>query len=433
MRRFVSKFKRLLKRLLIPSVPFRPLSGDPLPSQCNAPLENLPPELRRQILSSLTLDSLNQLIRASPVFYQQYVQDRNRMICTCFCNTLGNSIIDALVAHSWSAPSLASTRSKAQVTDTLNRYQSLRMGNDSGIDPKLYEPVLVMIRFHFRVIRPIAHKYMRWSLGRLASETKDSPSQESLSRTEELRVFRALYRFQLCCQLFGVGNLPENAAGAAQDPGFSSLEILEKFLCLFEPWEIEEIMCVYTFVRGTYDQIFNQIYGDGNEKKPQVDGKTPPTTERAFCFDNSFHRESVLIATVSRGLNLLHTVLFTVKDQTYLRSIIQPPNMILLSPFLVGIDEVLGVSTQMRRREGPQSDRDQKQAKREPLRFEGDREMRPPLAWTVIWKETYSNLYGYYLDRMKSDLRLWGYVMWDAPRLERLGAKDMLQQQWETY
>ncbi|KAF9889590.1 hypothetical protein FE257_007098 [Aspergillus nanangensis] len=71
-----------------------------------------------------------------------------------------------------------------------------------------------------------------------------------------------------------------------------------------------------------------------------------------------------------------------------------------------------------------------KQLLRDPLPFKGDFEipdaLSPPLAWTLIWGGTYSNVLP---DDIPKALRLWGYVLWDAVRLEKAGAKEVLMQQ----
>ncbi len=77
---------------------------------------------------------------------------------------------------------------------------------------------------------------------------------------------------------------------------------------------------------------------------------------------------------------------------------------------------------------------DQKHARKDPLPFEGDRDSdgdgpSPPLAWTLMWQGIYSNRYGYYVPEA---MRRWGYVVWDAARLERTGAKKVLQRQRES-
>lgn len=71
--------------------------------------------------------------------------------------------------------------------------------------------------------------------------------------------------------------------------------------------------------------------------------------------------------------------------------------------------------------------------RRDPLPFRGDGEpdakgTRPPLAWTVVWQGTYSNMYGEYIPK---DTIRWGYILWDAVRLEGTGARQLLEAQWE--
>lgn len=46
----------------------------------------------------------------------------------------------------------------------------------------------------------------------------------------------------------------------------------------------------------------------------------------------------------------------------------------------------------------------------------------PPLAWVTLFKKRYSHLFGGYLP---SAIRRWGYVIWDAHRLNS-GAKQYL-------
>jgi hypothetical protein len=79
------------------------------------------------------------------------------------------------------------------------------------------------------------------------------------------------------------------------------------------------------------------------------------------------------------------------------------------------------------------SERDRMQDRRDPLPFRGDGEpdaqgTRPPLAWTVIWGGTYSNLYGEYIPK---DTLRWGYVFWDTVRLAGPGVWELLEEQWE--
>lgn len=65
------------------------------------------------------------------------------------------------------------------------------------------------------------------------------------------------------------------------------MEIGTIFLDLFEPWEVEEISCIYTFAKERYNQIFNDIRWNVHEENPKFEGQRPPTPEGAFDLDNS--------------------------------------------------------------------------------------------------------------------------------------------------
>ncbi|KAI9769453.1 MAG: hypothetical protein M1839_003667 [Geoglossum umbratile] len=116
-------------------------------------------------------------------------------------------------------------------------------------------------------------------------------------------------------------------------------------------------------------------------------------------------------------------------DHAQLVSVIQAKIAFVPNDFLE--EEAWSEYTQHELRQGPSLHREEKQERCDPLPFTGDGDSetdgpRPPLAWTVIWGGTYSNLFGGYVPH---DIHRWGYVMWDALRLERTGAKELLVRQ----
>lgn len=138
-------------------------------------------------------------------------------------------------------------------------------------------------------------------------------------------------------------------------------------------------------------------------------------------------RLSLLRGTISRGLELLYSVIFKVKDHEHLVSMMQEEISFPLGNVL---DDAFSEGAQFHRRRNHPSKLDLKQTRREPLPFTGEtnaNDLLPPLGWTIIWHGTYSNLYGYYV---QDSIRRWGYVIWDALRLERTNATEVLAQQW---
>ncbi|POR37701.1 Uncharacterized protein TPAR_02102 [Tolypocladium paradoxum] len=404
-----------------------PFSSRAPDGQADAPLESLPAEVRHHLLSFLDLGQLKRLVHASPVYHQQYLSGRRLLLCGLLEGMLGIAAVDAWAACRASVRRAAGRLTRGKVKGHLQRYQERRSSIQtySIRDENLPEKDLVfMVKFHWFVVAPLARRYTHWALSNLRDEsTVEFDDDETLSQTEEGRLIRALYRFQLCCTLFGNSHL-----GAPQVTGsrFESVEILVFFLCLFEPWEVEEIACIYAFAKEKYGQVFGDIKWDVDQTNPKFDGQRPPTPNGAFDFDNPWAYTTLLRGTISRGLDLLQAV-FGIDDHDQLVSAMQAQITWAVGNFLE--DDAWSESTQFVRRRGRPSEGDEKQQRKDPMPFEGDSESCPPLAWTTIWKDTYSNLFGIF---MPEATRLLGYVFWDAPRMESTGACDVVTRQRET-
>lgn len=140
-------------------------------------------------------------------------------------------------------------------------------------------------------------------------------------------------------------------------------------------------------------------------------------------------RIDFLEGTALHGLPLLYTVIFKIKDHDHLVSTMQKHITSSYIPFNT-IEGTLGDTQQYSRRSNNPSERDRMQEERAAFPFRGDSDEpdAPPLAWTIMWYDTYSNLYGHYVP---DEMRRWGYVFWDAATLEDNGGKRVLHKQWE--
>ncbi|KAL2258662.1 hypothetical protein VTK26DRAFT_7951 [Humicola hyalothermophila] len=95
------------------------------------------------------------------------------------------------------------------------------------------------------------------------------------------------------------------------------------------------------------------------------------------------------------------------------------------------LDDAVWRDNQYRRREQWYTDADAAQDRREKTPFEGDRADAPPLAWVRFWKGEFSNYFG---SLVPGTYRRWGYVMWDAERLDGPGAAAYMEREdwWEA-
>ena len=126
---------------------------------------------------------------------------------------------------------------------------------------------------------------------------------------------------------------------------------------------------------------------------------------------------------------MLRVFLFETKHDAELVSAVQK---YITSRVSTSLDEAWDFPIESQRRRNFPSSRDHKQWRGDRLTFQGDDvcsttdRLRPPIAWTVLWRGTYSNQFGYYIPEA---FRRWGYVFWDAERFELMKAESVLERQ----
>ena len=271
--------------------------------QRNAALENLPAEIRRAILDVLDYKTLRALAHASPTFHQQYRLDRRPLLRGCLQTALGTVAVDACAAYRSSPESFSDERTRESIAKFLKAEWDRRPSTTNSISDKALteSEVVAMAAFHFTVIEPLLERFTIWALGRLANETGGLAHHRPLSTTEEARVMRAMYRFQLCCNLFH-----ERRHQFRQPIHLGSIDIVKLFFCLFEPWEVEEMVCIHAFAKDEFDRIFRDIHWDVSQENPRfADQGRPPTPNGAFDFDDGC--QCMLLSLLS-SVPLSHTV-----------------------------------------------------------------------------------------------------------------------------
>lgn len=408
-------------------------------------VENLPPEVRHEFLTTLDLSSLRNMVHASPVFYRQYVLERRSILSLCLERTLGRTVLDAY----WVYQTARSSKFPSITNDeTISNFRQAYMHQQatcsySILRKSITENLAVGIAaFHYSTIDPIMQLYIPHALGALAEETGRVIDQEPLSQVEQARLIRGLYRFQLCCNLFTMANFPESSTLSRNG---RTMRILTDYISLLEPWEIEEMVCIYSFAKEQLQHILEAVWqcttGDGAERRPR---KVPEAGDGYDLGDagmlapSSVSLESILLIsyctpairttvlkiTISQGLPILHAIL--TMDDEYLSALIWSSVVWFGGSFLE--DTILSKAAQRRRHRDDAGSRGDNQKRPDHMPFLGDNELCPPLAWTMLWNESYSKLHGEYIP---DEIRRWGYVMWDAARLERVGAARLLERQWK--
>ncbi|KAK4234130.1 hypothetical protein C8A03DRAFT_38115 [Achaetomium macrosporum] len=363
----------------------------PGPRSAPAALETLPAELRHQVLCSVSdigIENLRALVRASPVFHQQYLLDRKVFLSRALKSSLGNLLVDAYAVHT----SVFHEPGSAIEPDTLRVFMEEYIALHSASPGQLLanviteaEDLIGMAAFYFSVICPLVEQ--------CAAIFLRNPSPDLAAA--------------LCCNLLG-----EGPQGWRQHLDMPSQEILALIFAVFRPWEIEEIDCIYTLVQLKYDAVFDAIQSDVARENLQFEDWTscrPDTPPGSWDLDDDFIRECVQQGTASRGLPLFLEVLETSNHEQLVTTM--QGYMVRNATF---IESLLDVTAQEFRRRDHPSEEDRAEARRERLPSLGDMEDSPLLAWVMLWRGMYRNEYGGSVDET---LKAWGYVFWDVGRL----------------
>ncbi|KAJ4301857.1 hypothetical protein N0V90_003953 [Kalmusia sp. IMI 367209] len=298
--------------------------------------------------------------------------------------------------------------------------------NKSLINKLSLNEAISMASFYFDTVTPIqAHFALQLQneiVVSLGNTSQDGLSQQRpLSRTETLRFVRAVYRFQILCHLINL------LSGDDRQGRYRPILALS---AIIKPWEVEELFLLYQFVHKTCKAVLEDIKWDIYPNKPKFDAQgRPPTPDGAFDLIERWHMVNNVDNLALSGLSVLRTILFSI--DTNRETLITTVQQYLFRSF-ISLDSFpdgpLGGPAQTTRHMGTPSERDRLQAAQTPVPSGRESVEAAPLAWTTIWSGTYSSVYRFFVP---DQMRRWGYVFWDAERLEESGICGLFKEEWE--
>lgn len=228
---------------------------------------------------------MSALVHGSPVYHRQHLLGRRLLLCRWLEPSLCSITFDAPIACQSGAREFSKSRTRGKVLQFLKSYQNQRSLNNSLFtDISLSaDDIGRMLIFHISIVKDFTQKLFEWALRNLDMTMIRPRLHEPPSKTEKTRIMCALYRFEVCCNLFGAGlhGAPE---GSNLDIG--ELNILKNFFCLFEPCKVEEICCVYAFAKETYNHVFHRLEQKMDEENPIFENQSSGPREVAFDLEN---------------------------------------------------------------------------------------------------------------------------------------------------
>lgn len=254
------------------------------PQEAHPSFENIPPELRSQILYSVgDLRTLKSLVHASPTYHEQYRLDRDRLLHNCLKSELDGFYVDALATLRSLPRHLGSKRYNESIAIYLDTYNSWLLAPDSPANIPSVDSTDIswLCAFHSSVVLPLADMFCKWAFANLKSLALSSAEEtahggpepkaeatdlSALTESERTRILRALYRCETYHNLFGEND-------GTRIFWFRRSEITDIYFHIFEPWEAEEVACIDSFMRSKYTDVFNKIKADLHPLSSRFDGQ----------------------------------------------------------------------------------------------------------------------------------------------------------------
>lgn len=229
-------------------------------------LEDLPVEVQGLILASTSsLQSLSAFVHASPGLHRIYLGDRLRILRSVVGNMLRGMLVDALGTYHSGTDLFQEGREISLLWAFLKEHEAKYDTAESVWIAQLsFEDAVHLAHFHVRVIEPLTERYANWALASLPTEPEEEQAkQQPLSDTERRRIQHTLYRLQLFCNVCG------REARGSRDRIEGNVDRL-RILQMFQPWEVEQILCVHEFSKDIYPDFFRQVAWDLNmDKNPK--------------------------------------------------------------------------------------------------------------------------------------------------------------------
>jgi hypothetical protein len=223
-------------------------------------LDLLPAELRSHILHCLDLDTLSDLVHASPIYHAQYREGRGSILL----DSVERTAPDAFVIRLARIQRSDFTQDVAGFLQTFSGAIARKELTHQGQADK--DVAVDMAHFYFNVVKPLGDNFASLALEKLAQETAlpEVPTKQSLTltRSERARITRAMYRFELFCEV-------------VQSDGYSGYEKRDNdtyaFLNTMEPWEVEELLSFYESTQLIYFKLADRVTWDLHPDNPRSD------------------------------------------------------------------------------------------------------------------------------------------------------------------
>lgn len=211
------------------------------------------------------------MVLSSRFYWEAYIGQRRSILQDVLVNKLGTSVfLDALsvvnarrigTSTLLGADRLDETR-RVQVreewlsnTDVFLRHYR---ENSSNTPQRIELEYLEEMSRLLGSVQVVAREFFKATLSKHPLTGQELGFRfEDLSKTELQRIYGAIIRLEICCALWGDRARTGDELEAASDDGLDVMVSLANlFLSKLRPWEFEELACIRDFLFRFYDQVY---------------------------------------------------------------------------------------------------------------------------------------------------------------------------------
>lgn len=214
-------------------------------------MDSLPPELKIELMRRVDeISLLSTLIHSIPSFFNVFITAKGSILRSVLRRAIQPSVTQDALTVVYS--SKLTVPDPDEVRQFLKEYKYRLKTMESAAFP---EPS-TSLSVHMDLAR--THKLVEWFTYDLCSsilsndpfihqqgETKHLP----ISTDETIRIHRALYRFELYCDLFRP-TIPSR---------LGSDEACERLLNLWPAWEVEELSCIHNYLSRRLSDVIDEV------------------------------------------------------------------------------------------------------------------------------------------------------------------------------
>lgn len=222
-------------------------------------LERLPVEMQWQIMTSLPdVRSLASTALTCRAYYSAFKANQDAIVKVVLINCVGSDTLpDAILVHRCLPPFHISQITLDHLFPTtqatlfhiyVSRFLQQQLEPSERPDPSsitwTMRDALSLSDFHLEVVSPLTQRFIQNCSNESTPPFRLDASLQSCpaTRSEEGRIARALYRFEMFRRLFSRESILDG------DEKRTWLHDCVRFFSKFAPWENSQLGCVYDFL-----------------------------------------------------------------------------------------------------------------------------------------------------------------------------------------